>query len=216
MSSLVPPYSPLLKPRTNSRRNSRRLSSSSASIRSVASSTYSRRRKRKTPEKLNTLPREILDEIASHLQQQDLHSLALTCRATVDSALWNLYESPTFASTYRFAQFVHIITHRPAFARRVKCLDLSSLAKLPPKEQIAGWREWKHRNNPIYSLRREPTPHPEVKASKKTKRLQKPKQEVEKKSSHPLPSQYLEKYATTRDIPTGALLHILSACPNIE
>ncbi|RPA82643.1 hypothetical protein BJ508DRAFT_325381 [Ascobolus immersus RN42] len=241
-SSLLPPIQ-----NTILKANSKRLSSS-GSIRSFASS-LGRKRKYTPPANLHTLPTEIIDEIARYLDQKTLHALLLTAKRTTDPAAVALYRAPQFASTYRFAQFVHIVSRKRYYASKVKHLDLATMvASMDPEEAVAGWREWKFRFDPLHTIRKEKgSPEPEKEKSKavtvyandkkpKYKRMRRwskvnkeqPKilytvqttdkngGKVGKKGTHPQPSKFLEQFHTSRDVPLGAVLHLLAACPSLR
>ena len=179
-----------------------RLNSSSASIQSFASSVVSRKRRYAAPPALETLPSEILTEIFSYLDQKTLHSLIFCSRRMLEEASYNLYESPKFKTTYRFAQFVTTITHDRHRAWMVKELDVSNLGKETEEdEKLAGWREWKFRSDPLHTIHRDDIG------------LSKSRRGEVVKPLHPPPSPFLQKYSLIRDIPIGAVIHVVAACP---
>ncbi|KAF8449777.1 hypothetical protein BGX38DRAFT_527677 [Terfezia claveryi] len=180
-----------------------RLNSSSASIRSFASSVLSRKRRYAAPPTLETLPSEILTQIFSYLGQKTLHNLIFCSKRMLEEASYNLYESPNFKTTYRFAQFVTAITHDRHRAWMVKELDVSNLGKEAGENEtpLAGWREWKFRSDPLHTIHRD-----DIGLSKSGKG------EIVK-SLHPPPSPFLQRYSLIRDIPIGAIIHVLAACP---
>jgi len=180
-----------------------RLNSSSASIRSLASSVLSRKRSYAAPPTLETLPSEILTQIFSYLGQKTLHNLIFCSRRMLEEASYNLYESPKFKTTYRFAQFVTAITHDRHRAWMVKKLDVSNLGKGAGEDEkpLAGWREWKFRSDPLHTIHRD-----DIGLSKSGKG-------GVLKSLHPTPSPFLQRYSLIRDIPIGAIIHVLAACP---
>ncbi|CAG8952323.1 hypothetical protein HYFRA_00001068 [Hymenoscyphus fraxineus] len=209
--SLIPPVIPSrLKSggHTLTLRTKRR-NSTSSSIQSVTSSLLSRPRKTtQTPTpSLATLPSELLTAIFTHLDQRTLHALLLTSSHTLEIAAKFLYSHPQFASTYRFAQFSFEVSHHPHYATLVRTLDLSSFHKLHqnPENQellpLAGWREFKYR-------------HQDTPWQRSTPFLQ--TSHFGKTSTHPPPSPFLKSYHRTRDIPIGALCHVLTACTSLK
>lgn len=215
ISSLVTPFlATERKPQGVNKYSSlkpKRQSSSASSIHSITSSVLSRKRKYAAPPTLDTLPSEIHDQIFSYLDQDTLHSLVLASKKLCEEAAYTLYEKPVFASTYRFAQFVTAVTHSRHLAEMVRVLDLSNLGKYAVDEKpVAGWREWKFRSDPLHTIHRDDLRDdgwPRMGASKKgsldLKKL---------KSSHPLPSPFLQRYSLIRDIPIGAIIHVAVAC----
>ncbi|KAF8477412.1 hypothetical protein BDZ91DRAFT_23581 [Kalaharituber pfeilii] len=160
------------------------------------------------PPTLETLPSEILNQIFSYLDQRTLHSLIFCSKKLLEEASYNLYECPRFATTYRFAQFVTTITHDRHRAWMVKEFDVSNLGKSSGPEDeksLAGWREWKFRSDPLHTIHRDDYGSGGV--AKRT---------GGKKSTHPPPSPFLQRYSYIRDIPIGAVLHALAACPLIK
>ncbi|EWC46005.1 hypothetical protein DRE_04798 [Drechslerella stenobrocha 248] len=191
-------------------KSAHRLSSSAASIHSTTSSVRSRKRKYYHVPCLTSMPCEILDEVFSHLTQKDLHAVLLCNKYLADSAAPALYAAPRFASTYRFAQFVSLITHSPPLANLVRELNLSNIATDVPEElPLAGWRDWKYRNDPLHTIRKE-TDFKIRKGWKAVASAPPPK------VAHPLPSPFLTQYHTCRDVPIGAVLHIITACPRLS
>lgn len=180
-----------------------RLNSSSASIRSLASSVVSRKRRYAAPPTLETLPSELMSEIFSYLDQKTLHNLVFCSKRVMEGAYYNLYEKPRFKTTYRFAQFVSTITHDRHRAWMVRELDVSNLGKEIGEEEkpLAGWREWKFRSDPLHTIHRD-----DLGLSKRGKG-------GGVKTLHPPPSPFLQRYSLVRDIPIGAVIHVLAACP---
>lgn len=198
-----------------------RLSSSASSIRSVTSSIISRKRKYYYEHPtLASLPSEILDEVFSYLDQPTLLSLVKVSKRMMEEAANGLYFQPEFASTYRFAQFVTIVSQNPVLARMVRVLDLSGLGRCVEDDvPLAGWREWKYRDSPLHTIRRDDTAAkaPRFVYSPSGMRLSKVIPAASANPSmHPLPSPFLEKYSLSRDVPTGALIHILTACQYLK
>ncbi|KAF3165340.1 hypothetical protein TWF751_009123 [Orbilia oligospora] len=229
VSSLVPPdvpLKPLAKSKAKNEATSKlrttgksmaaamkaahRLSSSGASIHSTTSSFRSRKRKYYQVACLTSMPCEILDEIFCHLDQKTLHAILLSNKYLADSAAPALYAAPTFASTYRFAQFVSLITHNAPLANLVRELDLSNIpSEVPEDMPLAGWRDWKYRTDPLHTIRREDN----FRLRKGVKVVAPP---TPPKGVHPLPSPFLTQYHTCRDVPFGALLHIIVACQRLR
>ncbi|KAK9367206.1 hypothetical protein V1509DRAFT_188598 [Lipomyces kononenkoae] len=263
-SVLPPPLAILAESKT---------SSSGASIRSFRSRTSAlslhRKRKHYRPT-LDTLPLEVLDEICSSLPQQALLSMVNTCKSLACSAYVYLYQEPCFMSTYRFAQFISVITHDRTLASYVRTLDLSTIESgLRGNVVLAGWRDWKYRSEPLYWTRKYSSHHylhhqyrqraNTVPSSKPTLQVAPakprrpdrrsslslsssssaassssslvPSQKSPKSSSqhlpsrstatpvtgkHPLQSPLLKQYALSRDIPIGAIIHVVRACPHLQ
>lgn len=216
IASLITPYLPS-KRTSKAAHHPHRLSSSSASsIHSVTSSIISRKRKYYYEHPtFASLPSEILGEIFSYLDQPTLLSLVKVSRRMVEEAANGLYCQPSFASTYRFAQFVTIVSKNSVLARMVRVLDLSKLGGCVEEDvPLAGWREWKYRDSPLHTIRRDD----QLKKTTKTMhspslvRLKIVKPAVPNASMHPLPSPFLQQYSLSRDVPIGALIHLLTAC----
>lgn len=192
-----------------------RLSSSAASIRSFTSSMLSRKRKITPIPTLENIPFEIQDQIFSSLSQETLHALLLTSSGLVEAAAIAMYSRPEFASTYRFAQFVTTVSHSQRYAEMVRVLDLSMFWQGNDKEvALAGWREWKYRTEPLYSIQKD--------VSSPGSRIQPGQgrqldgQEIKSNPTHPKPNPFLKQWSMCRDIPIGALIHVLKACPRIK
>lgn len=161
--SLIPKLEPTTtdkRPRrVRSSRNSKIMSSAS-SLRSTVSSLFSlhqnvSNKKRKTV--FLDLPVELIDDIMAHLDQASLRALLNVSRAISVLAIRHLYFEPVFTSTYRLAQFVTTVTHNAELAMYVKVLDLSGIKWATRKgtgEVLAGWRDWKLRNDPLSQVRR--------------------------------------------------------------
>jgi hypothetical protein len=192
--------------------------SGAPSIRSFSSSVISRKRKfAPAASTLTSLPSEILDQTFSYLidDQETLHSLMLTNTYLVEAAAIAMYDRPKFASTYRFAQFVSTIIHQRGYAHMVRWLDLSSFGKEEDEEiPSAGWREWKYRSEPLYSIARENTIRGE-RVNYSSLREQ-PDEKAVVRTSHPRPNQFLKKWHLCRDVPIGAVIHVLEACKRIK
>ena len=154
---------------------------------------------------LVNLPVEILDNIAQFLPQSALFSLLLTNSNFIEVAACYLYMAPEFASTFRYAQFAHQVSHKPYYADLVRDLDMSYFNALGRDnegdlEPMAGWREFKYRNVPDVRLYYGPG------LSRKPQRGW----------SHPYASADIRSFNLTRDVPIGALCHALAACKKIR
>ncbi|KAK9382121.1 uncharacterized protein V2V93DRAFT_321992 [Kockiozyma suomiensis] len=254
------------------------VTSSGASIRSFRSSLSARRlfpsRRAAT---LDSLPLELLDEICSYLPQKALLASVLTCKNIACAGYVFLYQNPAFKSTYRFAQFVSIITHDRTLSSYVRSLDLSEIESgLQGNVVLAGWRDWKYRSEPLYwnrkhhrhhhhhhskrkrantadaisSQQKIETTRPSMRRSSlsfssssrpkqqhhhsQLQSIQQHKQPVQLRSiklpqnaetvsaeasadvRHPLQSPLLKQYSLSRDLPIGAILHVLRACPKLQ
>jgi hypothetical protein len=120
----------------------------------------------------------------------------LTNSNFIEVAAVYLYASPVFSSTYRFAQFVYSVSHKPHYALMVRELDLSYFSKIGWDETtgellpLAGWREFKYRSHEMYAPR--------------------------SWHGHVPPSPFLKSYHRTRDVPIGALSHVFAACSKLK
>lgn len=147
--------------RTRSSRLPNKPISSASSLRSSVSSIFSLRTttsaataSRKPKLSLLDLPVELIDDILANLDQKSLFQLLQVSRPISSLTIRHLYFDPKFTSTYRFAQFVTVITHNWEFANYVKVLDLSGITRATRPgtgEVLAGWRDWKLRSEPLYS-----------------------------------------------------------------
>lgn len=222
-------------------RRPRAVISSAASLRSIVS-RFSLRSANKPKAHLLDLPIELLDEILGNLDQTSLLRLVSTSRPVSSIARRHLYFEPQFTSTYRFAQFVTTISHNDQLASFVKVLDLSGIlpgVRPGSGEVLAGWRDWKLRSEPLYSVKsnqslllssdfsnsnQTSTPKPRIKLFKKSKTSTTPQfiytelplERSRSPESHPTQSFLLRQYANSKDIPIGAVLHVLSACHNLQ
>lgn len=219
-SSLIPPTvqtvpKPAKEGAISNSKVARNLSASAASIRSFTSSVLSRKRKYVSLAKLDALPAEILDEIFAYLPQQALHSLLLTNTQLVDAAAIAMYRRPKFASTYRFAQFVSTVSHGKHYADMVRELDLNSFGgrknDMDENKPLAGWREWKYRSEPLYSIQ-----HDVNNGFRPRLGRESGDRSAMPTSTHPNPNPFLKTWATCRDVPMGAIIHVLEACQRIQ
>lgn len=176
---------------------------STASIKSVTSSISSRRRLQGPKPTLLTLPTEVLGVIFKTLTQKELNTVMLVNSALTEVAADLMYHQPLFASTYRFAQFAYIVSHKKHYGDRVRVLDVSGFTQVPQFERQpeAGWREWKFRNHDLYRAN--------VKLSTPERR---PTRRRIAHRGHPQPNPFLEAWALSRDIPLGGLCHAIQSC----
>lgn len=148
------------------------------------------------PPSLTNIPTELVHEIAKHLSRTDLLNLICTCKQLHTDTITLLYAKPNFVSTYRFAQFVSTVSHNVQLAALVRELDLSAFSKLPKDLGLAGWREWKYRNEALYTI---------YSGTDEADRL------------HPLAHPLLLKHSNGgHDIPLGALMHVVKSCPHLR
>jgi hypothetical protein len=179
------------------------------------SSQQSTTRKLGPTASLENLPSEILDQIVSYLDQATLLSVLTSSTSLNEAAAIALYKRPRFASTYRFAQFVTTVSHSMTYATMVRILDLSRFKEGETKKlPMAGWREWKMRTEPLFALTdRAPEPSWRRSSSPPPYSLQDP---MKCKSTHPKAHRFLKQWETCRDVPMGAILHVLEACKRIK
>ncbi|KAI9812100.1 MAG: hypothetical protein M1832_000611 [Thelocarpon impressellum] len=186
------------------------ISSSAASVRSVTSG-LSRKRKYTPLSTLNNLPMEIVDQILSYLPQFSLHALLLTHSYLAEAAAIAMYDTPTFASTYRLAQFVSLVSHSSEHAAMVRCLDLSSFGQEKDHDTpLAGWREWKYRSHPLYSVQRPMNREVATALAGRGADIRR------NNATHAKPNPFLRQWSLCRDVPMGAVLHLLAACHRIK
>ncbi|KAG0647912.1 F-box [Hyphodiscus hymeniophilus] len=153
---------------------------------------------------LVNLPVEIKNNIIQHLPQSALRALLLTHTAFVEVAAIRLYMAPHFASTYRYAQFAHIVSHKVQYAELVRDLDLSYFHEENLDDEggflpCAGWREFKYRENVDYYFS-----------------ILQPRNRDSRGSNHPPPSTSLKSFSKTRDISIGGLTHVLAVCRKLR
>lgn len=150
---------------------------------------------------LENLPLEIKHQILSYLPRADLCNLLLTSLSLTslnEAVTIKIYHKPQFPTTYRFAQFVTIVSHSKRYANVVKILDIPGLYNA--WSDLATWREWKYRDQPLYAA---PPPLPLL-----------PNQD-DCYRSHPIRCPYM-MYEDIGVLPTGAVIHVLMACQNIR
>ena len=145
---------------------------------------------------LENLPPEIKMQICSSLPQDSLHALVPISPAFSEAAIVYLYRSPTFRSTYRFAQFVTTISHSRNYADMVRKFDLPKyLEDDCDTGRTARWIEWKFRAVDLYAAKHSPHKTPQL-------------------DTHPARNPFLGRgYGT---VPIGAIVHVLAACRNLR
>ena len=223
---------------TSGPRSAPHSSSYAGSVRSNVSSARSRKRKHDARTSITDLPSEILDQIFSNLSQLELHSLLRSNRHFVEAAVIALYDRPLFASTYRLAQFGAFISRSPYHANLVRRIDLSDFGRRDAVPQ-AGWREWKYRDHPLYSLKQPVQPrlgpatcssstssnplfspwsfrrHTQIPTQPPRSRLRVASPQPARVTTHPEPVPFLEASSLSRDIPYGLLLRLLFSCQSL-
>ncbi|RKP32994.1 hypothetical protein METBISCDRAFT_11215 [Metschnikowia bicuspidata] len=123
------------------------------------------------------LPVEIQNIVLTHIDdRQSYLNLSRTSRAMYHITQPFLYRSISFTSTYRFAQFITCLRLNLSLGLYVVNVDLSSIVPGYSKSKdginaadadddgpgvedtlsnsLAGWRDWKYKNNPLIA------PHP--------------------------------------------------------
>lgn len=146
--------------RSRTSRQPSKLLSSASSLRSTVSTIFSLRSSNQTQKKprvqLLDFPLELLDDILGNLDQASLLNLVTVSKFVSSLVIRHLYFEPQFVSTYRLAQFVTTVSTNEEVASYVKILDLSSipvnLLKPGTDQPLAGWRDWKLRSEPLYSV----------------------------------------------------------------
>lgn len=122
------------------------------------------------------LPVEIQALVFSYVDDpQSYLNCMLTSRGMYQAAKPYLYRSVSFTSTYRFAQFISCLRLNSSLGLYVVNVDLSNIKsgycetdeRFVAGEQdeesddglndllcntLAGWRDWKYKNNPLYAL----------------------------------------------------------------
>ena len=152
------------------------------------------------PPSLTNIPLEILYGICNTLSTHDLLNLILVCKGLRTDLTPVLYAKPYFKSTYRLAQFVTVVSHNRHLAELVHEINLSNFARMPKDSPLAGWREWKYRSEPLYSV---------------TFFSENEKPKISQ--GHPLGHPLLRKFATGGpDVPLGSLMHIVKSCSHLR
>lgn len=207
------------------------------------------------------LPVEIQMYVFSFVADRDSFRTCLaTSRRFYHLAKPFLYREVSFTSTYRLAQFVTSLRLNPTLGCYVVSLDLLQLKPGnyelelmrdehedpvqdehadDPAAALAGWRDWKYKNNPLYSLHpavpltrtlsnssaSNVNMHKHAKLSKYFRRrasiplVQHPAHLCSQPSltlSHPRINRFLTNYSASKDVPVGYVLHLINLCPNLE
>lgn len=129
--------------------------------------------------KFEALPVEVVANVLRMLEGSDQRNLVnclYVSKRFYEAAKMVLYSSPKFTSTYRVAQFVTSLRLYPENGKYVRVLDLSQLKNGLIVEEshseedegslrhsltdsslddtfeyaFAGWRDWRHRHDPLY------------------------------------------------------------------
>ncbi len=151
---------------------------------------------------LEAMPSEVKDHIFSFLPQETLYCLLLTSPALSEEAADLLYHSPKFRTTYRFAQFVTVVSHSRRYADMVRVFELSDRKHAEDRANgFATWREWKYRDIPLYSARQPP------------KRLTEPELKAYN-GIHPSTNHLFNRMSVS--MPVGFVVHVLVACRYIR
>lgn len=136
---------------------------------------------KQTPIDVKSLPSEVLEYIFELVDSEEAYiNCMLVCKQFYQIAKPLLYENLSFTSTYRFAQFITYLRVNSEVGQYIKAVDLSHIKHGEPEdfedenrelEQthsrtslgdndtinsgikiLAGWRDWKYKNNPLYSM----------------------------------------------------------------
>lgn len=190
--------------------------------------------------RFTALPSEIQDLVFLYLDEELLRTCLYVLRSFYKLSKPHFYKSVSFSLTYRLAQFVTILRIMPSNGVYVRRLDLSELRAgncgVDGEEEenldavLAGWRDWKYANNPLYTMHPAPPPAhvppqkqdtPKLRHYFKKKRRIAPKLTPKPKPqpatlTHPKINRYLANYTSSKDVPVGHLVHILLLCPHIE
>jgi len=100
----------------------------------------------------------------------------------------------------------------------VRSLDISKFDDFSDEgaepAELAGWREFKYRNQPIYTGY---SRSPSLEYYSATASYSSPeKSRTLPDSTHPPPSPLLSSFHSVRDVPIGAVHHVLGACTKIK
>lgn len=199
-----------------------RLASSRLSVSRGSSRNYSSAVAKRKPLELVDLPVEILEQVFTHLSQKNLVKIMYLSRQLYHIIQQVIYRQPQFISTYRFAQFVSTITKKAETSCLVYELDLSKIEAGMMNEDgliLAGWRDWKLRSEPLYSTSRFTKALLTVRSSNKNghinARNNTPPPLPTPGNEHPIQSPLLKQFSQSKDIPSGAIIHVLTACRNL-
>ncbi|CUM52772.1 unnamed protein product [Debaryomyces tyrocola] len=239
---------------------------------------------KQTPIGVKSLPSEVLEYIFELVDSEEAYiNCMLVCKQFYQISKPLLYEDLSFTSTYRFAQFITYLRVNPEVGQYIKAVDLSQIKHGEPDDYedesreleqthtstshgdndtinsgtriLAGWRDWKYKNNPLYSIQPclnlakvNSNSQALSKSSKTTNSMKmlrlsktlsyfKPKKRQKlnsapnknrahphlhtlnlgnrRNNSHPQINKFLMNYSTSKDLPIGYILHLISLCPNI-
>ncbi|AOA64805.1 Ciclopirox olamine resistance protein [Komagataella phaffii CBS 7435] len=164
-------YKSLLQPINTKRKKLMSSTSDSFSIHSIRSTMNTISNVRAPPKSLESLPTEVLSIVMSYVDDRItlIHCLYVSkkLKAAVTPVL---YRDPYITSTYRLAQFVYTLLNHQELALHLKSLDLSKVRpgvdlsdegyyikdlalRNQHLEPLAGWRDWKFRDHPVYGAR---------------------------------------------------------------
>lgn len=136
---------------------------------------------KQTPIGVKSLPSEVLEYIFELVDSEEAYiNCMLVCKQFYQVSKPFLYEDLSFTSTYRFAQFITYLRVNPEVGQYIKSVDLSQIKHGEPDDYedenreleqthtstshgdndtlnsdiriLAGWRDWKYKNNPLYSI----------------------------------------------------------------
>lgn len=168
------------------------------------------------------LPVEILEQVFTNLNQKDLVKILCLSRQLYHIIQQVIYRQPRFTSTYRFAQFVSTMSKKPETRSLVYELDLSKIeAGLMNQDGLilAGWRDWKLRSEPLYSTSRFTKALLSIRSSNKNGHINArnniPSTLPPLDDEHPIQSPLLKQFSQSKDIPSGAIIHVLNVCCNL-
>lgn len=134
------------------------------------------------PINIKNLPWEILAYIFELVDSHESYlACSLVCKQFYQVVKPLIYENLYFTSTYRFAQFITYLRINSEVGQYVKTIDLSQIKQGEPIDYdedeerdlditvsngshgdndsvnskhkiLAGWRDWKYKSNPLYSI----------------------------------------------------------------
>lgn len=125
------------------------------------------------------MPVEIVDRVFKFVDsKEDYKNCMLTCKLFYQLSKPYFYRDIQFSSSYRFAQFVTYLRVNSEVGLYVKSVNLSSIKpgnyeisqELETEEEysvnledtfkiLAGWRDWKFKSNPLYTVPSHPSTH---------------------------------------------------------
>lgn len=166
-----------------------------------------------------------------------------------------VYSQLAFSLTYRFGQFIAYLRLNSHIGELVHEVDLSGIRPSnylvedddveSEEKPLAGWRDWKFKNNPLYTMHVPLTKVHSVgqvsvklaKSASSKKRLSKLLKVKKRRSEtippatkrrqpealhldtntseHPPLNKFLASYAASKDVPIGYVLHLIRLCPNL-